>query len=184
MRTKSLLCFRMKTGKPPWKKRILPAAALALAAPVLFFAFSLAAHLVSVADFGYPGGEMDFMGLGKNEVLKTVWEKCPRVFSEREMRRKPLLRKPLGGRKRSRNQKRKISGSKLQDPDGVHLFPDTGIRRPRNRRRPTGVQIFGRAMTPPAPACAGNARYFPNRNCAAGGGGTVIQLESGLPKYR
>lgn len=28
----------MKTGKPPWKKRILPAAALALAAPVLFFA--------------------------------------------------------------------------------------------------------------------------------------------------
>lgn len=76
----------MKTGKPPWKKRILPAAALALAAPVLFFAFSLAAHLVSVADFGYPGGEMDFMGLGKNEVLKTLWEKCPRVFSEREMR--------------------------------------------------------------------------------------------------
>lgn len=76
----------MKTGKPPWKKRILPAAALALAAPVLFFAFSLAAHLVSVADFGYPGGEMDFMGLGKHEVLKTVWEKCPRVFSEREMR--------------------------------------------------------------------------------------------------
>lgn len=29
---------------------------------------------------------MDFMGLGKHEVLKTVWEKCPRVFSEREMR--------------------------------------------------------------------------------------------------
>lgn len=54
--------------------------------PVLFFAFFLAAHLISVADFGYPGGEMDFMGLGKNEVLKTVWEKCPRVFSEREMR--------------------------------------------------------------------------------------------------
>lgn len=115
----------MKTGKPPWKKRILPAAALALAAPVLFFAFFLAAHLISVADFGYPGGEMDFMGLGKNEVLKTVWEKCPRGFQRKgnapfrngkELRRKPLLRKPRGGRKRSRNQKRKISGSKLQDP--------------------------------------------------------------------
>lgn len=29
---------------------------------------------------------MDFMGLGKQEVLKTVWEKCPRFFSKREMR--------------------------------------------------------------------------------------------------
>ena len=63
----------MKTGKPPWKKRILPAAALALAAPVLFFAFSLAAHLVSVADFGYPGGEMDFMGL-RTRMASTYFQ--------------------------------------------------------------------------------------------------------------